>query len=95
MRNEILTGIFGGLFVITLFVAAGSFIGQATSHGPKTTKQEAVKTVPQTTEGSGRTDPNVKGDGDADGLEALPKEVKQEVPKTETKAALPSEDPTP
>lgn len=95
MRNEILTGIFGGLFIITLFVLAGSFIGAATSHGPKEAHAETVKTVPQTEDGSGKTDPAVKTDGKTDGIEALDEDTKEEIPKTDAPAAVPGDSPTP
>lgn len=81
MRNEILTGIFGGLFIITLFVLAGSFIGSASSHGPKKAPAETTKTAPKSTEGAGKADPAAKTDA--------PKGAKKETSKTPTPAVAP------
>lgn len=64
MRDEILKGIFGGLFCIIIFVSIGSFIGKATSHGPKPTtdKAKATKNVDAKADAKAKTNTKAKTD---------------------------------
>ena len=74
MRDEILKGIFGGLFCIIIFVSIGSFIGKATSHGPKPTTAKAKATKNVDAKKDAKT--NAKAD-----TKATPKADKKAEPK--------------